>query len=130
MISLYFHLSERSLKLQMSLPPLCRHMDLSDACCVVFNQGHRSNKAGEQKHVTICHMPLGHKLSSRHTLGCVRPGGSAAAASLRQVPSCLMLSPWDQPPKCPKPVVWDYLTCDPPIWIEGCLASNHPEEGV
>lgn len=96
-------------------------MDLRDACCVAFNQGHQSNKAGEQKHVTICHMPLGHKLSSRHTLGCVRPGGSAAAASLRQVPSCLILSPWDQPPKCPQPVVWDNLTCDLPIWMEGCI---------
>lgn len=105
-------------------PSLLRHMDLRDACCFAFNQGHWSNKAGEQKHVTICHMPLGHKLSSRYTLGCVRPGGSAAAASLRQVPSCPMLSPWDQPPKCPKSVVWDDLTCDPPIWREGCIQRS------
>lgn len=69
----------------MELPAFFGHMDLRDACCVAFNQGHQSNKAGEQKHVTICHMPLGHKQSSRHTLGCVRPGGGAAAASLRQV---------------------------------------------
>lgn len=106
-------------------PSRCRHMDLRDACCFAFNQGRRSNKAGEQKHVTICHMPLGHKLSSRYTLGYVRPRGSAAAASLRQVSSCPMLSPWDQPPKCPQSLVWDDVTCDPPIWRDrdGCLAS-------
>ncbi|KAK2826147.1 hypothetical protein Q5P01_020361 [Channa striata] len=99
------------------------HMDLRDACCFAFNQGHQSNKAGEQKHVTICHMPLGHKPSSRYTLGCVRPGGSAAAASLRQAPSCPMLSPWDQLLKCPQSVVWDDLTCDPPIWKEGNMEA-------
>ncbi|TNN76305.1 hypothetical protein EYF80_013384 [Liparis tanakae] len=37
------------------------HTDLRDA--------RRSNKAGEQKHVTICHMPPGRTPSSRHTLG-------------------------------------------------------------
>lgn len=86
-----------------------------------FNQGNWSNKAGEQKHVTICHMPLGHKLSSRYTLGCVRPGGSAAAASLRQVPSCPVGPATQMSPVS----VWDDLTCDPPIWVhwEGCLAS-------
>lgn len=71
----------------------------NSACCARFNQAHRSDKAGEQKHVTICHMPPGHKLSSRHTLGCVRSGGSAAAASLQQVPSCPMLSPLSPDPQ-------------------------------
>ncbi|KAM7402940.1 hypothetical protein PAMA_003727 [Pampus argenteus] len=97
------------------------HMGLKDAHCFAFNQGNRSNKAEEQKHVTICHMPLGHKLSSRYTLGCVRPGGTTAAASLGQVPSCPRLSPWDQPPKCPQSDVFDDLTCDPPIWKDGLL---------
>jgi len=101
-------------------------MGLRDACCSAFHQGHRSNKAGEQKHVTICHMPPGHKLSSRYTLGCVRPGGSVPAASLVQVPSCPMPFPWDQPLECPNSVVWEDLTCDPSIWRDGCIKKGVP----
>lgn len=104
-------------------PFLCRHVVLRGACCFALTQGHQSNKAREQKHVTICHMPLGHKLSSRYTLGWVRPGGSTAAASLRQGPSCPTLSPWDQP-RCPLWVVCEDMTCDPPIWRHGCVQRS------
>lgn len=99
--------------------PLCGHMDLSRACCACFNQARLSDRAGEQKRVTICHMPPGHKLSSRHTLGCVRSGGSAAAASLQQVPSCPMLSPLS-PDTQMSPSPPPNLNYDPPIWMDGC----------
>lgn len=123
MISIYFHLSVSGLL--MSRRPRRRHMDLSDAYCVVFNQGHQSNKAGEQKHVAICHVPLGHEPSSRRTLGCVGPGGeccscqSQAGSLLSPVPS-----PWDQPPKN----VRSQLSVT--IWpVSHPSGSHHPEEG-
>lgn len=65
------------MKLRMSVrssgaprrPALCRHAGLRDVRCFAFNQRHQSNKAREQKHVTICHVPPGHKLEQQ-----VQPG--------------------------------------------------------
>lgn len=58
--SLSLSLSPFPLSLSPFLLFYLRNKDLKVACCFNIHQDLRSNQAGEQKHVTICHMPLGH----------------------------------------------------------------------